>query len=411
MQVNMASNQTHCKRSNDQVYASLGTLTIPRRKKAFDLFRLPVELQIEIVSNFAMGDLLNSRIAGPELLYLTMTAQTKTAWKLQRDSKMEFARRLWKDLVLNDRTYDHLFYLNRLCAIADKLARYLSDRYHNSVGEPEEYPCIYTNTFSRKVMASKFRPYLILLAHFLEHHRLCLKDHVTDPRYFANPRAAVEVQTLCKYNPEHAWNLRGLHQHLVPALHERLQLADPLATDLPYYRVEQTYASLAVLGGLEALRDCIMPPTFGARIRHMRSHIRRSFSMPPATDGSHISLPRPPVRSNTLAHKLGPFKLSLTSLPTAHELAIQICDFPPEYRELVEIFALRNPKDARGRIFVVETLGYSAERDFIDLYVLNADNIGQPGGENFLAGEGDEGDLDWFETMVDKEYLEIQTEL
>lgn len=209
-------------------------------------------------------------------------------------------------------SYKHLFSLKRRCSVVNTLAKFISDYSLMEYGEHERF------------VETDIRSRLLLLTHYLEHHRSCLQAFVSDPSnepYFGVPNGEIENFTLANYKHESAYHLCGLHKWLMGLLERRL--GGETLTILDREDTEGTkYAELLVLGGIEAIKDCIVPDTCTERVNNMEMHMQRACS---------VRLSELPTRTVDLALVLAPI-----TPPLSHQTALNMCGIMPMDYDILE---------------------------------------------------------------------------
>jgi len=308
-----------------------------------------------------MTDLWSFRGVSRAFYQLSCANESFIDCSLLQRSELRLAGRLIKDSVpICDRsTFKHIFRLSRICSIIDKLATHISNDYFTKCAEHVRYNGHSEGTQEKrkKLMAARFRVHLLQLAHYLERYRSYLRTCVIEWCYLGYPRHLLEVEILGKYNHESAWLLCGLHTYIVNILHDRLDFPNPLDIELPRCSVNATYTSFLVLGGIEAIRDCIAAPTSELSMNYMRTHLRRNCSRPSATDGSHIDFKfHDPPR--------GPLSLRPITRPVSLETAIRVCKKLPIDHDQLEDMDIYHPKRPSEIVRCKKTMSGGAEGDF-----------------------------------------------
>ena len=181
----------------------------------------------------------------------------------------------------------HIFGLKRRCSVVDTLAKFLAE---HSLEESRE---------DEKCGELEVRSQLLVLTDHLERHRSYLEAFVSGPNdepYLGVPDEEIEILTLASYKHETAYLLCGLHEWLMRLLEKHLEgeiLTVLDRDDSP----KAKYAELFVHGGIEAIRDSILPDIFTERYNKMERHIYRTCSVSRVNNLAYVRLPKLPART------------------------------------------------------------------------------------------------------------------
>lgn len=280
---------------------------------------LPTELLLKVVSHFTMAQFLSFRGVCRCHHQIVGASEQKIACQLLKTPEFWLAGRLYGNTGPEFESYKHLFGLKRRCSVVATLAKFLSEYSLKQYGEDERF------------VETDIRSRLLLLTHYIEHHRSSLKAFVSDPNntpFFGVPNEEIEVLTLANYNYESAYYLCGLHGWLMGLLEKRLEGETLTILD---EAPEANYAELLVLGGMEAIKDSIVPDTFTERYSKMEMHMQRACSVSQIQDTGYLRLPEPPTRTVDLALVLDPI-----TPPLYHQTAIKMCGILPKDYDLLE---------------------------------------------------------------------------
>ncbi|CAD6582176.1 MAG: hypothetical protein ASARMPREDX12_000861 [Alectoria sarmentosa] len=202
-------------------------------------------------------------------------------------------------------------------------------------------------------MDNSLRQRFDLLTHYLEHHRLSLKAFVSNPNnepFLGVPNEEIEVLTLAKYNHEAAYLLCGLHKWLIRLLVKRLDEKALTKLDKAH-ALDEGYAELLVLGGIEAIRDSILPDTIARRYEKVEAHMERGCSDSRVNATGYVSLQEIPARTVDLALVLEPIMP-----PLNHQIAVSMCGILPNDYNILEKLIIRLP-DKPSSLWQVDTRG------------------------------------------------------
>ncbi|CAF9936465.1 hypothetical protein IMSHALPRED_010772 [Imshaugia aleurites] len=273
---------------------------------------------------------------------IVVTDEKVIVRRLLKGSEFRLAGQLFGCTGPETENYKHLFGLKRRCSVVDTLAKFLSEYSLAKHGEDDQFVEI------------KTRPHLLLLTHCLERHRSYLRSFVSDPNNgprLGVPNEEIEALTFANYNYKAAYLLSGLHSCLIRLLEERLEEHDcTLLDESP----KGKYAELLVLGGIEFIRDSILPKTLTERQDNMEKHMERACSAINNTGSTRLS--EPPTRTVDLALVLGPIMPRLH-----HQTAVVMCDLLPKDNDILQTLFVRLPKDPSA-LWQVDT--HDAVHDF-----------------------------------------------
>ena len=110
-----------------------------------------------------------------------------------------------------------------------------------------------------------------------------------DEPYLGVPDEEIENLTLANYKHETAYLLSGLHEWLMRLLEKRLEgkiITVLDKDDSP----KAKYAELFVHGGIEAIRDSILPDILTERYNRMERHTYRACSVSRVNDLAYVRL-------------------------------------------------------------------------------------------------------------------------
>lgn len=300
---------------------------------------LPTELFLNIVSHFTMAQFLRFR-GVCRLFHQTFDGSERIiVWQLLRTPEFWLAGRIFGNTGPEMESYKHLFGLKRRCSIVDTLAKFLSEYSLEEHGEDGQ------------LVETEIRSPLLLLTHYLEHHRLSLKAFVSNPNnepFLGVPNEEIEVLTLAKYNHEAAYLLCGLHKWLIRLLVKRLDGRALTKLDKAH-ALDVGYAELLVLGGIEAIRDSILPDTIAGRYDKVEAHMERACSDSRVNDTGYVSLQELPARTVDLALVLEPIMP-----PLNHQTAVSMCGILPKDYNILERLIIRLP-DKPSSLWQVDT--------------------------------------------------------
>lgn len=200
-----------------------------------------------------------------------------------------------------------------------------------------------------RFVEADIRSCLLLLTHYLERHRLCLQAFVSDPNnepYFKVPNKEIEILTLVEYKHESVYHLCGLHKWLMGLLEKRL--GGETLTILDRQETEGAkYAELLALGGIEAIRDSILPETFTERCNKVEMHVQRACSV--CDPG--VRFPGLPMRTVDLALVLAPITPLLS-----HQTALSMCGMLPMDYDILESLFVCLPAEEPSILWQVDTV-------------------------------------------------------
>ncbi|CAF9935900.1 MAG: hypothetical protein ALECFALPRED_006631 [Alectoria fallacina] len=227
-------------------------------------------------------------------------------------------------------SYKHLFGLKRRCSIVDTLANFLSEYSLEEHGEDGQ------------LVETEIRSPLLVLTHYLEHHRSSLKAFVSNLKnepFLGVPNEEIEVLTLAKHNHEAAYLLCGLHKWLIRLLIKRLDGKALTRLDKAH-ALDVEYAELLVLGGIEAIRDSILPDTTAGRYDKVEAHMERACSDSRVNDTGYVSLQELPGKTVDLALVLEPI-----TPPLNHQTAVSMCGILPKDYNNLDKLIIRLPDE------------------------------------------------------------------
>ena len=294
------------------------------------LMNLPVELLLEIISHFTMAEFLRFRSVCRFFFRIINYHEGAIARQLIGNPEFRRTNDLFRVREPEKRTYKHLFRVERRCSVVNTLANFLTEHHL------EKY------TKEQLFHEMDIRAFLLLLAHYLERHRCNLEAFVTNrnnnPR-LGRPNEAIEDDTLAVYNHKAAYLLCGLHDWLMPVLETRLR-GHRITLIGSFGTPRQQYAQLLILGGIEALKDSIVPDVFEVRNQNMSMHMERAWSGPFANNTKHVHVPAIPRRVADLALVLDPVLPSLR-----YHTAIEMCRILPRAGRLLETLLVSMPEN------------------------------------------------------------------
>lgn len=298
---------------------------------------LPNELLLIIISHFTMTQLLRFRgvcgqihqvVGASEMIIVRQLLQTQEFW---------LAGKLFGNTRPDTASYKHLFVLRRRCSVVNTSAKFISEYSLVECGEHERF------------VEADIRSCLLLLTHYLERHRLCLQAFVSDPNnepYFEVPNKEIEILTLAEYKHESVYHLCGLHKWLMGLLEKRL--GGETLTILDRQETEGAkYAELLALGGIEAIRDSILPETFTERCNKVEMHVQRACSV--CDPG--VRFPGLPMRTVDLALVLAPITPLLS-----HQTALSMCGMLPMDYDILERLFFCLPAEGSCILWQVDTV-------------------------------------------------------
>ena len=259
---------------------------------------LPTEILLNITSHFSVAQFLRFRGVCRNFHQVVVTSERSFVRQLLQSSELQEVGKLFGNTGAESETYKHLFGLIRRCSIVDTLANFMS-------GYPlEDYLRV-------DQLKTKIQSQLLLLTHFLEHYLSSLNVFVFDPKNkncLGVQNQNIRDLTVAKYDLHVVEILNKVHFWLFILLQKRLE-----GRSLTLFNEEDNeedgppmpHAELILFGGIEAIKDCLLPDTLKDRIMQMHTHMVCAGSKSSVDDIEH-RLSELPARRVELALSLNP---------------------------------------------------------------------------------------------------------